>query len=189
VPVLQPVDMVLPGAEFLDEPSRRRLLGRYGADAAALVVAAQPGELDPIPPTNFLWAELRWAARAEGVVHLEDLLLRRVRLGLLLPRGGRDLLRRVREICQPELGWDDARWEAEAAAYLDLWDCSYSPPEAAAVPDWRATLERARQECRLEPSPLRRRLGHWPWLAGLVGLVLLLLALLRRWCKRLVENG
>jgi len=31
---------------------------------------------------------LRWAARAEAVSHLDDLLLRRVRLGLLLPGGG-----------------------------------------------------------------------------------------------------
>jgi glycerol-3-phosphate dehydrogenase len=42
-----------------------------------------------IPNTNVLWAELRWAARSEGVVHLDDLLLRRVRLGLLLAAGRR----------------------------------------------------------------------------------------------------
>ena len=41
-----------------------------------------------IPGTETLWAELRWAARAEAVVHLEDLLLRRTRLGLLLRGGG-----------------------------------------------------------------------------------------------------
>ena len=71
---------------------------------------AQPGEWDQIPGTPAVWAELRWAARAEAVVHLDDLLLRRVRVGLWLPGGGVDLLPRVRAIVQPELGWDDERW-------------------------------------------------------------------------------
>jgi len=58
---------------------------------------------------------------------LEDLLLRRVRLGLLLPQGGRDLLGRIREIVQPELGWDDEDWQQEEAAYLKTWQSYYSP--------------------------------------------------------------
>jgi glycerol-3-phosphate dehydrogenase len=127
--VLDPVDPSLPdAASGLGDDARRRLLGRYGAEAARLVAAAAPGELEPIRNTRTLWAELRWAARAEGVVHLDDLLLRRVRLGLLLPEGGRDLLPEVRAICAPELGWDDARWEAEAEAYLDTWHRCYSLP-------------------------------------------------------------
>ncbi|MDW8326269.1 MAG: glycerol-3-phosphate dehydrogenase/oxidase [Anaerolineales bacterium] len=105
-----------------------RLAGRYGADAPALIAAAQPGELAPVADSVALWAELRWAARAEGVVHLDDLLLRRVRLGLLLPEGGLPHLDRIRAIVQPELGWDDARWEQEAADYARLWQASYAPP-------------------------------------------------------------
>jgi len=124
--MLEPVPADLTGAESLDAQSRRRLLGRYGVDAPALVAAAQTGELKGIPGTDSLWAELRWAARDEGVVHLEDLLLRRVRLGLLLPQGGVSVLERVRAIVQPELGWDDARWESEAAAYAELWKRAYS---------------------------------------------------------------
>ncbi|MGD8626361.1 MAG: glycerol-3-phosphate dehydrogenase C-terminal domain-containing protein, partial [Anaerolineae bacterium] len=116
------------------------------------------------PGTQTLWAELRWAARAEGVVHLDDLLLRRVRLGHLLPRGGRDLLPQgghdllpqLRAICQPELGWDDARWQAEEAAYLALWRDHYSLPDRNAIPDWRAMLARAQVE-RLAARPARRR--------------------------------
>jgi glycerol-3-phosphate dehydrogenase len=120
----------LPGAEALDSAARLRLLGRHAADAAALVSAAQPGELELIPGTDSRWAELRWAARDEGVVHLDDLLLRRVRLGLLLPGGGASVLERVRSIVQPELGWDDARWTAEATAYAELWQRAYSLPSA-----------------------------------------------------------
>jgi glycerol-3-phosphate dehydrogenase len=142
-PILDPVAADLPGAEALEEPARRRLLGRYGADAAALVAAAGPGELEAIPGTTTRWAELRWAARAEGVIHLEDLLLRRVRLGLLLHRGAAAILPQVRAICQAELGWGDARWEAEVAAYQTLWERSYSLPDPATVPDWRLLLARA----------------------------------------------
>ncbi|NIV33882.1 MAG: hypothetical protein GWN58_31865, partial [Anaerolineae bacterium] len=47
------------------------------------------------------------------------------RLGLLLPEGGRALLPRIRQIAQPELGWDDRRWEAESARYLDIWETQY----------------------------------------------------------------
>ena len=60
-------------------------------------------------------------------MHLDDLLLRRVRLGLLLPQGGREVMPRVRAIAQPELGWDDQRWQAEEARYWDIWQRCYSP--------------------------------------------------------------
>jgi glycerol-3-phosphate dehydrogenase len=111
--------------------ARLRLLGRYGADAREVIAAAQPDELRSIGDAQSvasLWAELRWAARAEGVIHLDDLLLRRVRLGLILPQGGLAWLERIRAIVQPELGWEDARWAQEAAAYARLWQGSYSLP-------------------------------------------------------------
>ncbi len=145
LPVLNPVDVALPGGEQLPEEARRRLLGRYGAAAPALVAAAQAGEQDIIPGTQTLWAELRWAARAEAVSHLDDLLLRRVRLGILLPEGGAALLPRIRAICQTELGWDDGRWQSEQAAYLALVRGCYSVPDAALIPDWRAWLAEAKQ--------------------------------------------
>jgi glycerol-3-phosphate dehydrogenase len=127
-PVLDPLP---PEAEaVLAEESfhpalRLRLLGRYGAASAKIFKDAPALERQVIPSTPYLWAELRQAARDEGVVHLDDLLLRRLRLGLLLPEGGRDLLPRIRAMLQPELGWDDQRWEREAAAYLQLWKSAY----------------------------------------------------------------
>ena len=117
-----------PAASRLRGTRRQRLEGRYGAHTAALVDCAKAGELDTIPGTQTLWAELRWAARAEAVQHLEDLLLRRTRLGLQLRGGGREHLARIRAICQPELGWDDARWESNQTAYLALWNTHYSLP-------------------------------------------------------------
>ena len=116
-----------------------RLQGRYGRHAAELLAAAHDGEFATIVGSETLWAELRWAARAEAVVHLEDLLLRRTRLGLLLRGGGVELLPRIRAICQAELGWDDGRWQEEQAAYLDLWQRHYSLPPRGRIRDWRAT--------------------------------------------------
>ncbi|MTW11290.1 FAD-dependent oxidoreductase [Pseudoduganella eburnea] len=110
----------------------RRLQGRYGAQAAALAGAAQEGELEEIPGTETLWVQLRWAARHESVQHLEDLMLRRSRLGIQLAHGGAAVLARVRAICQPELGWNDQRWAAEEAAYLALCRSNYSLPKARA---------------------------------------------------------
>ena len=123
------LDKIEPGpSDDLDPAMYLRLLGRFGADTPQLVAAAQPNELTAIGSTPALWAELRWAARAEGVVHLDDLLLRRVRLGLLLPDGALPEMDRIRAIVQPELGWQDDRWEREVANYSRLWEQSYALP-------------------------------------------------------------
>jgi glycerol-3-phosphate dehydrogenase len=123
------LDPLQPENSLADVPPefRLRLLGRYGAAAAHLVEAAQPGELQAIDPSPSLWAELRWAARSEAVVHLDDLLARRVRLNINLPRGGMDEMDAIRKIVQPELGWSDERWEQEEKAYRQMWGEYYSP--------------------------------------------------------------
>ncbi|NIM95483.1 MAG: FAD-dependent oxidoreductase [Anaerolineales bacterium] len=111
----------------LDISTRRRILGRYGEAAPALIAASRREELRPIENTPFLWAEIRWGAQAEGVIHLDDLLMRRMRLGIISPEGGTGLLDQIREIAQPELGWNDTRWEEEAEAYRKLWLSAYAP--------------------------------------------------------------
>lgn len=111
------------------EPTqRRRLLGRYGRDAPRVVGCAQPGEMTRVPGTDTLWAEIRWAAQQEDVIHLEDLLLRRTRLGILLREGGMVHQDTIRVICQEELGWDKGRWQQESDAYEDLWKGCYGIP-------------------------------------------------------------
>jgi glycerol-3-phosphate dehydrogenase len=128
----------LPANAALTAAQAQRLQGRYGMHAAKLLAAAHGDELATIAGSETLWAELRWAARTEAVMHLEDLLLRRTRLGLQLRQGGAELLPRIRAICQAELGWGDQRWLAEEAAYLALWRQRYSLPPRETIPDWRA---------------------------------------------------
>jgi glycerol-3-phosphate dehydrogenase len=124
----------LPPNIGLGAHQRERLQGRYGRHAMALAYAAHPDELRAIAGTDTLWAELRWAARSEAVVHLEDLLLRRTRIGLLVRNGGAHLLPRIRTICQAELGWSDERWRAEQSSYLSLWRRHYSLPSPQPSP-------------------------------------------------------
>ncbi len=181
--VLDAVDVDFCGAEQLHDAARRRLLGRYGAEAPALVAAAEAGELDAVPGTQVLWAELRWAARAEGVVHLDDLLLRRVRLGHLLPEGGKESMDRVRAICQAELGWDDERWRAEEASYLALWQSSYSLPQRSSIPDWKAMLAEASAQRAAQPSRRRKVIKRSTLAAGLLVLAAIVAWLYGR-CRR-----
>jgi len=117
----------IPGTN-LDQALKKRLAGRYGYDAGHVVNCGTEGELGPVPGTNILWAELRWAARTESVVHLDDLLLRRTQLGIRVKQGGSAFLNRIKGICCEELGWDDDRWRQEEQAYMDLWHRCYGVP-------------------------------------------------------------
>ncbi|MBV8285090.1 MAG: glycerol-3-phosphate dehydrogenase/oxidase [Candidatus Eremiobacteraeota bacterium] len=105
-----------------------RLSGRYGENAAAVAAIAKDGELETIGTTPFLWAELRWAARNEGVVHLDDLLLRRTRAGLLLHDGATQHFDRIAAICRDELQWDAHVWESERGRYETIRREHYSLP-------------------------------------------------------------
>ena len=66
------------------------------------------------------------------MVHLDDLLLRRTRLGLLLRNGAEELLPKVEAIARAELGWDDARWDEEVAAYRRTIARCYAMPGTGA---------------------------------------------------------
>ncbi|MCJ7771973.1 MAG: glycerol-3-phosphate dehydrogenase/oxidase [Desulfobacterales bacterium] len=106
----------------------RRLYGRYGTSALELVKAAQPEDLDLIPGTLTLWAEIPFTAQHERVRHLDDLLLRRVRVGLLTRKGGKAHLKRIKKMCMPILQWSRKQWKTEIKNYLDLWNRAYALP-------------------------------------------------------------
>lgn len=105
--------------------ARRRLAGRFGHRVRELVAL---GPFERIEPTNTRWVELEWTLRHESVMHLDDLLLRRTRLGLILPDGGETLMPRLQDLCQQFLGWDKERWEHECDRYRRIWLSAHAPP-------------------------------------------------------------
>lgn len=117
-----------PAMPHLSLAQQRRLLGRHGRQLNEVLRLLHELGGDCVGATDTLWAELAWAAEGELVLHLDDLLLRRTRLGLLLAEGCRAELPRIRALCQPRLGWSDARWQQEETAYLALWQRCYSLP-------------------------------------------------------------
>ena len=87
-------------------------------ELAQPVVESDPGRVRPPD----LLAEVVYAARHEQARSVGDALLRRTRLGLT---AARDVAapdgvaaRRVAAAMAPELGWGEARTEAEAQAFL-----------------------------------------------------------------------
>ncbi len=121
------------GADVLPAEAERgnRLLGRYGDDAVELIGNAPLKERATIPGTSTCLAQVRWALQRESVVHLDDLMLRRTRLGLLLADGGEEVLgdvgTMVREVC----GWSNSRWNREIDRYREIIRTYYTVPGSA----------------------------------------------------------
>ncbi len=133
IPLGQAVGLdALAEVEGVPEAAYAQLAGRYGHVAhEVLRIAAERGELaqpvvasdDPAcPRPPDLLAEVVHAARHEQARTVGDALLRRTRLGLTAARdvAAADgvTARRVAAAMAPELGWDAARTEAEAQAFL-----------------------------------------------------------------------
>ena len=118
------------GLEVMSPEIRQRLYGRYGRQAEVIFDFCLDNGAETIPGTNILWGEVVYAAGNEQVRRLTDLLLRRVRLGLLASDGGSSHLEKIGDLCRPALGWDNARWEAEKTHYMETWRKFYGPPEA-----------------------------------------------------------
>ena len=112
----------------LSNQTWRRLYGRYGRSADTLVQMSAPADLKVIPGTHTLWAELPFVAKNEQIRHLDDLLLRRVRIGLLTSQGGKLYLKRIRNLCKNVLPWNRRRWRREIKRYLDLWMAAHALP-------------------------------------------------------------
>ena len=127
--ILAPLAEV-PALAALPHGLRRRLLGRHGVQAAALVREATPSELDLVPGTSTPWAELHWALRHEQVHHLDDLLLRRTRLGLLLADGAAALLPRLEGVAREALGWSAGEWRDECERFARIVATCYTVPQS-----------------------------------------------------------
>ncbi|WP_201615120.1 glycerol-3-phosphate dehydrogenase/oxidase [Psychrobacter sp. JCM 18902] len=121
-----------PKFKTLPKPLQQRLQGFYGLKLDTLLELAHDDDLTYVTDSNTIWAEIRFAACCEQVIHLDDLLLRRTRLGLILPDGAMSPLisNRIKQICQQELGWDEQKWQQEVERYTQLWQCYYYLPAA-----------------------------------------------------------
>lgn len=108
----------------------RRLTGRHGRDLPKLAQLIKEIGQATVGATDTLWAELAFACESEMVLHLDDLLLRRTRLGLLLPRGGEEYFAAIRQLCQPRLAWSDEHWQQEIQRYRALWQRHHGLPDA-----------------------------------------------------------
>jgi glycerol-3-phosphate dehydrogenase len=84
--------------------------------------------LDPVAQGGALLAAIDWALENEMVAHLDDLLLRRVRIGNTMPEGAREILPQIRPLCQRRLGWQDAVWQKEEARYFEIVTRFYGLP-------------------------------------------------------------
>jgi glycerol-3-phosphate dehydrogenase len=97
-------------AEVADGMSRR--LGALAWTAALL--ARKPRELTPLADgLDLSAAEVRAHLRYSAVLHLEDLLLRRARLGMWSPDRVHDLLPALRPLFADELGIGSRQWPRE----------------------------------------------------------------------------
>lgn len=97
----------------------------------------RPLESAPSAVENFLHANqddevfFGWLLEQEAVEHLDDLMLRRTRLGLTRPQAGRAVLEHRRKQIQAALGWDDDRWQQEVDRYLEIHEQFYGVPTAS----------------------------------------------------------
>jgi glycerol-3-phosphate dehydrogenase len=105
------------------------MAGRLGEDVNSFFTDSNSEHLVPIDPLPQFWAELAWAAQHEAVVHLDDLLLRRVRMGLLLPKGGLNFSEQIRHLIQEPLGWSEDKWQEEVERYEMIWQKYYHIPD------------------------------------------------------------
>ncbi|WP_343710207.1 glycerol-3-phosphate dehydrogenase/oxidase [Mycobacterium sp.] len=148
------------GAVYGLHPYRvRHLLDRYGSmmDEVLARAAGRPDLLNPITAApGYLRVEAVYAAAAEGALHLEDILARRMRVSIEYPHRGVDCAREVAELVVPVLGWTDDDVEREVATYaarVQAEIASQTQPDDASADALRVSAPEARAEI-LEPVPL-----------------------------------
>jgi len=99
----------------LDQERADWLIRRHGRGAKEIFQSiAAEGALAQriVPDLAFTYADLLHCAREEMVVHLEDLLRRRMPL-LILAKLNQDELRRLARLAAPAVGWDEVAIERE----------------------------------------------------------------------------
>jgi len=101
-------------SEVAEAWSRRLRAGSW----AALDMSRASSELHPlIDGSDISLAEIRAHLRYGAVLHLEDLLLRRVRVGMWNPALARKLAPLLPSLLEDELDWSSSRWDRELEGF------------------------------------------------------------------------
>jgi glycerol-3-phosphate dehydrogenase len=99
------------------------LLNRYGtlADEVLELIRADPGLAEPLADGHpYLRAEVVYAVTHENALHVEDVLMRRLRLVIESADAGTAVAAEVSTIMGRILGWSRRKRAAETQRYLDL---------------------------------------------------------------------
>ena len=96
------------------------LLGRYGTLTGELLdmIEADPELGQPLDSASeYLRAEVVYAASHEGAQHLDDILTRRTRISIEVPDRGEAAATEVARLVAPILGWDERHMSEEIEHY------------------------------------------------------------------------
>jgi len=108
------------------KPIINRLVGNYGNKINQFMLDSNKSDLKPISYSLTLWAEVIWSIKYEQVMHLDDLLLRRTRIGNVLPQGAIDQIMTIKPWCLCYLNWSEEKWQNELIRYKKIWNAHYS---------------------------------------------------------------
>jgi len=141
------------GAYYGLHPYRvRHLLDRYGSLIGEVLAMAEdkPELLGPITEAPvYLKVEAVYATAAEGALHLEDIMARRMRISIEYPHRGVDCALEVAEVVAPILGWDADDIQREVDTYIARVDAevrSQQQPDDESADALRAAAPEARAE-------------------------------------------
>ncbi|MDY6821872.1 MAG: glycerol-3-phosphate dehydrogenase/oxidase [Deferribacterota bacterium] len=126
--IFKNIDNIIKEYPNINSEKLKIIFGRYSDGAKKIIEESNKDQLEYIPGTKTLWGELPYIAKNEQVRHLEDILLRRVRIGNQLPEGGKRYLDKIYSLCSTSLNWDKTKWEEEKRSYINLWNRCYSLP-------------------------------------------------------------
>lgn len=103
----------------------KRIMGRYGL--VNMEELRKKDLLNIIPGTSAYFAEIYIASQDETIKHLDDLLMRRTSLGMILENGGMDIIDKISAVSMENLGWSPEKWEFEVKRYKEIYNKFYSP--------------------------------------------------------------
>lgn len=145
------------GEQYGLHPYRvKHLLDRYGSLITEVLELGRqtPELLQPITDApDYLQVEAVYAAAAEGALHLDDILARRMRIAIEYPHRGVNCAQQVAGLVAPILGWDAATVEREVDTYRARVEAeieSQTQPDDESADALRAAAPESRAEI-LEP--------------------------------------